>query len=127
MSEATMYNSTPDCPIALLADEALSIIVQLGTCDLAAIDRLFKVETLASEALAQSREGALFQLGIVNAHVDTILSHVPEHSAELPRLEAIYEEVQKLLYSVSKLLQDEPTEDGLIENYYFSIDPFETH
>lgn len=123
MSEA-IHTTTSNCAIAALACEASKIIAGLADCDLAAVDRLLKVETLASENLAQSREGALFQLGIVNAHVDTILSHVPEHSPELGRLEVVYEEVQKLLYSVSKLLKYEPTEDDAVERYYFANNPF---
>lgn len=127
--EATTYTSTTNCPVAALAREASEIITQLGSCDLAAVERLFKVETSASERMAQSWEGAVFQLGIVNAHVDTILSHVPEHSEALPRLEQIYEEVQRMLYSISKLLRDAQMAHGddEIGNYYFTVDPFETH
>lgn len=122
MSEAMLKSNTSNCVVAALAREASEIIGSFSDCDLAAIDRLLKVERLASGDLAQSREGALFQIAVVNAHADTILSYIPENSPDLPRLEAIYEEVQRLLYSVSALLKGQGQDR--VQKYYFHVNPF---
>lgn len=123
MSEATINTTTSMCAVAELARGASEIIGDLADCDLAAIEQLFSLETAASKHVTRTAEGALFQLSVVNAHVDTILSHVPEHHEKLPRLEEMYAEVQRLLFSVSEFLESQGGKE--VRRYYFSTDPFE--
>lgn len=126
MSEA-MQSSTNVCPVAQLAREASVVIAGLDACSMSEVERLFELERAASERIARSAVGALFQLGIVHAHVDTILAHVSSDSPALPYCQEVFSEVQRMLHSVAGLLRSIDTE-GVVSMYYFNApDPFAAH
>jgi len=127
MSEAITNVSMTACPVAALAQEASTVIAGLHACSLSEVEHLFELEKAASERVTRSPIGALFQLGIVHAHVDTILSHVPSDSAALPHCEKIFGEVQRMLHSVASLLRSTDT-GGVVIMYYFNEpDPSAAH
>ena len=95
------------CPVALLAQQAALLIPKLDR-DGTAREAIVEIEDLAPELRAKSREGAAFQLGLINTLTDTICSHVPETCPASSDAQATLAQIKKLVRSVQAVL-GEPT------------------
>jgi len=108
--------------VACIALAAAAIIQHLDDAPLDENKRLFALEQQAARLEAASREGAIFQLGIILSMVDEIASHVPEESPAFQSTETHLHDAKRMLLSLVRFIELASTKEVLRAFYFGNED-----
>lgn len=108
------------CPVAQIATAAAAVIYDLDHKPLAENIRLLELESEAANLQTLSSEGAIFQLGIIAALVDSFVSQIPTTSPALAGEERNLMAVTAMLESVARFIESIDARRDIVRDYYFA-------